>query len=309
MHLADADKIFYHKARGSRIMVYHGVCTDDPLKFNTLFITKKRFEAHLKIYKEYFNPISLDDYYAGLFSTEKFNICLTFDDGFANNHHYVLPLLQQYKIPATFFITAIRAAGQDILWNDFLSIAGHYGPKKITFKREVYHKDKHNKYILPSGVSLVERLRSKNYEEKEQLMELLEPVVPFRSRRQYEEYWLQMNEAQIAALSASPYATIGAHGYYHNDLSKIGPASALDEMVQSKKYLEGVINKEIKAIAFPYGAYNGDVLTAAKNAGYTQLLGTELNSATDATLRERFTINPFISTANQMRATVNNRYE
>jgi hypothetical protein len=94
-HLTGANKIFYHKARGSRIIVYHGVCNDDPLKFNTLFLTQKRFEAHLKFYREYFNPISLDDHYAGYFSTEKFNICLTFDDGFANNHHYVLPLLEQ----------------------------------------------------------------------------------------------------------------------------------------------------------------------------------------------------------------------
>ncbi|MEO5997838.1 MAG: polysaccharide deacetylase family protein [Chitinophagaceae bacterium] len=308
-HLTNDNKAFYQKARGSRIMVYHGICSEEPLKFNTLFITKKKFEEHLKVYREYFNPISLDEYFAGHFSSTKFNVCLTFDDGFVNNYDYALPLLEQYQIPATFFITAIRARGKDILWNDFLSIAGRYGPKQFTFRQEVYYKNKYNKYVLPSGVSLAEKLRSGHFEEKEQLMESMEPLVPFRSLGQYQEYWLQMNEAQIAELSASPYATVGAHGYYHNDLSRVNPDSALKEMVESKKYLEVITNKKIEAIAFPYGAYNEDVLKAATAAGYTQLLGTELNSVTDATLRERFTINPFISTANQVRATINNHYE
>src|ERR1700761_4261094 len=77
---------FFSAARGSRILAYHGICKSDHLKFNTLFLTEQTFEAHLKFFTTHFNVVSLDDYYSGNFSNDRFNVCLTFDDGFANNY-------------------------------------------------------------------------------------------------------------------------------------------------------------------------------------------------------------------------------
>src|SRR3954471_22258173 len=126
------------RARGARILVYHGICQNDPFRFNTLFLTRKVFEKHLQLYKKYFHIVSLDDFYLQRFSSEKFNICLSFDVGFFNNYEYVLPLLEQYQVPACFFITAIRPAGYEILWNDVLTIAGRYGKEKISLQGETF---------------------------------------------------------------------------------------------------------------------------------------------------------------------------
>ena len=103
------NKAFFRQAKGNRILVYHGVCEKDPTRFNSIFITRKTFERHLQFYKEYFQVVSLEDYYQARFSRDRFTICLTFDDGFANNYNYVLPLLEKYQVPATFFITVDRA--------------------------------------------------------------------------------------------------------------------------------------------------------------------------------------------------------
>jgi peptidoglycan/xylan/chitin deacetylase (PgdA/CDA1 family) len=75
--------------------------------------------------------------------------------------------------------------------------------------------------------------------------------------------------------------------------------------------LENLTGKEINSIAFPYGAYNAAVLNIAQKNGYKQLLATELNDPKDQSepaLRERLTINPFISTTNQMYATIRGEY-
>jgi peptidoglycan/xylan/chitin deacetylase (PgdA/CDA1 family) len=311
LHILAASESIYRQARGNRILVYHGVCPNAPTRFNTLFITQTTFEEHLKIYKKHFNAVTLTDFYEQRFNNSKFNICLTFDDGFANNYHYVLPLLEQYQIPATFFVTAISATKYDILWNDFLSITGRLGPARFTFKNEIYNKTRHNKYAHANGIALAEKLRQVEFEDKAELLNLMDKLTGFHRDKHYQDYWLQMTGEQIKALSASRYATIGSHGYYHNDLSRIDTASAEKEMVQSKHYLENLTGKEIISIAFPYGAYNTNLLQLAKKTGYKQLLATEFNTLQDQAepaLKERLTINPFISTANQMYATIRGEY-
>ena len=304
---------FYSEARGSRILIYHGICQQDQTRFNPIFLTHKTFEQHLKFYKKHFNVVSLDDYYQQKFSDQKFNICLTFDDGFANNYKYVLPLLEQYQIPATFFVTAIRDAGCDILWNDFLGIISKYGPDQISFKDESYRKGIHNKYIsTKTGISLVERLRSGGFTEKAEMMEVLYPLTPFKNNIHEKDYWLQMTTTQIKTLSDSPFASIGAHGYFHNDLARIDINDVKTELIDSKRYLENIIQKPINSLAFPYGSYTTEVVRVAKQTGYKQLLAMDFlfnDDVKDLSMHERFTVNPFISANNQMYATVTKTYE
>lgn len=307
--LLGLNQSFFRKARGARLLVYHGICLNDHLRFNTLFIKLKTFESQLQLYKKYFNLVSLDDFYQQKFNNDKFNVCLTFDDGFANNYKFVLPLLEQYQVPAVFFVTGIRNAGYDILWNDILSVSYRCGPSKLVFKNEEFVKGKDERYISSSTHKrLVDILRSTEFEDKAELMQILDP---FKNRAE-SDYWLQMTEEQIRTLSGSKWATIGSHGYYHNDLAKVSIASAKEEIVQSKQYLEKITGKEIKALAFPYGSYTKEVVNDAKNAGYLQLLATEFlfpDDAIDPTLRERLTINPFISDINQIHANITGNYQ
>ncbi|HTE00447.1 MAG TPA: polysaccharide deacetylase family protein [Mucilaginibacter sp.] len=313
-HLLGFDEKFLKNARGSRILIYHGICQTDHTRFNPIFLKLKTFERHLEFYQKYFNVISLDDFYQQRFSNDKFNICITFDDGYANNHKYVLSLLKKYQTPAAFFITAIRNAGYDILWNDFLGLVQKYGPEKILYKSEQFYKGNYNKYIsAQSGLSLVEMLRQGDFEVKAEMINLLYPLAPYRENNPGDEdYWLQMTREQIRELSASPFVTVGSHGYYHNDLARIPLNDAMDELTRSKQYLEDIIDQPVNSLAFPYGSYTRDVVHAAKNAGYDQLLAMDFHfdeDHADKTMKERFTVNPFISPANQMHATITGSYE
>jgi peptidoglycan/xylan/chitin deacetylase (PgdA/CDA1 family) len=299
----------FQHAQGSRILVYHGICENHHLKYNTLFIKRKTFETQLRFYKKYFNIVSLGNYYDRQFDDKKFTICLTFDDGFANNYKYVLPLLEQYQVPATFFIPGIRHAGYDILWNDVLAIARKFGPARISFEKRFFYKDRHGKYrSSDTGMLLADLLRSATFESKKQMMHMLEHL----KQKAHEDYWLQMTEDQIKTLADSKWATIGSHGYYHNDLSRVPAAEARNELLKSKQFLETITGKEISAFAFPYGAYTREVVQEARNAGYKQVLTTGslfAGDEKDRTLKERFTVNPFISVINQMHANISGKYE
>lgn len=310
--LVNLNKSFFKHARGSRIVTYHGICLKDHLKFNNIFLLKGTFEKHLQFYKKYFHIVSLDDYYKENFDESKFNVCITFDDGYYNNYKYVLPLMEQYEIPVTFFITAIRDAGYDILWNDYLGIITKYAPDKVHFKNEDFFKVNNNYLSQKTKRPLAELLRKKGFPAKQEMMKAFSELVAFRDKKEDEDFWQQMNIKDIEQLSFSSYSTIGAHGYYHNDLSEISIEESKQELTASKTYLEKICAKEIKALAFPYGHYTREVVGEAKKAGYDQLLALDFHFSedkTDTSMRQRMIINPHISVTNQMYAIVKGRYE
>lgn len=297
-------------ARGAAIVVYHGICREQPLRFNNIFLTGTTFERHLQLYREYFNVVSLDDYYRQNFDPHRFNIALHFDDGYANNHRYVLPLLERYRIPATFFITAIRDAGYDILWNDFLNILTRMGPDQLLFRGRRFHKSRglFPRYVSDSdGRGLWEMLRSEGFAAKAALMEECYSLAPFRDAVET-DYWLQMTSAQIAELASSPWVTIGAHGYFHNDLAEIPLADAQHEILSARRWIQNITGKEINALAFPYGTYTAGLLQAAKNAGFDRLLPLRIHHP-DPALRERLVVNPYVSVTNQLLNLVEKRYD
>jgi len=311
--ILEINELLFKKTPGARIVVYHGICMSDHTRFNSIFLRLKTFVAHLQFYNKYFNVISLDDFYNHRFSKEKFNICITFDDGFANNYKYVLPLINKHRFPITFFITGIRETGGDILWNDFLALAQKYGPAEFDFLNDQFYKNKYKQYVSrTNNKSLKNVLHDEGFANKAALINLLEPLIPFKANIKEKDYWLQMTKDEIMRLSASPFVTIGCHGYYHNDLSKISVNDARDELVHAKRFLENLTDKEINAIAFPYGSYTREVAVQAKSAGYNKLLATDFlfqEDHTDPCMRERLTINPYISLNNQMIAIINGKYQ
>lgn len=303
---------FFREARGSRIIIYHGICQHGHTRFNSIFLKAITFEKHLQFYKKYFNVISLNDYYNERFDKNKFNVCLSFDDGFANNFKYVLPLIEKYQLPCTFFITGIRQAGHDILWNDFLCQLQAYGPATFQFRGDDYFKNESNAYISKASRQPLKDLsRFQNVEWKASLMEVLKGQWPQEKKSDHEDFWLQMNLDEIKALAGSSYSTIGAHGYSHDDLARIPIEDARKEILKSKQFLENLVQRKVDAMAFPYGSYSREVISASKETGFEKLLAMDFlfdQDNEDETMRERFTVNPYISVNNQMRAIILRKY-
>jgi peptidoglycan/xylan/chitin deacetylase (PgdA/CDA1 family) len=120
-----------------------------------------------------------------------------------------------------------------------------------------------------------------------------------------------MDETEIRSLSECRFVTIGSHGYFHNRMDNLRVGEAVEELKQSRRYLENLTGKKIDAFAFPYGNYSRILAEEAKNAGYTKLLAMDFHypeDEHDPALLERFTVNPFISPNNQMYATITRSY-
>lgn len=72
----------------------------------------------------------------------------------------------------------------------------------------------------------------------------------------------------LRALAALPGAQIGAHGANHVDLTQCDEVTLRNELTSSRHYLEDVLGREIRTLAYPYGAVDRRVRDAALAAGY-----------------------------------------
>ena len=89
-------------------LLYHRIDTTETDPWN-ICVSPDRFEEQVKFLKDNFNVISTDELINQVTkrSIKNNSICLTFDDGYADNYVYVKPILEKYNCPATFFISTV----------------------------------------------------------------------------------------------------------------------------------------------------------------------------------------------------------
>ena len=68
---------------------------------------------------------------------------------------------------------------------------------------------------------------------------------------------------------------IESHTVNHDNLKDLPKDKQLATLIQSKKDLEKILNKQINFFAYPYGGYNKSAIEAVKEAGYTMAFTTD----------------------------------
>ena len=302
------------RARGLRILVYHGICDDTPWRFNSRYLSVAQFEEHLKLISRWYHPVSLKDMVSGNLHAGKLNVLLTFDDGLKNNFSLAFPLLKKYKVPAVFFVTAAGSTSQPFLFNDLTDVAPFLISGNISIEGEVFRRKKiflNQRFVNKEGIQLAQVFHKASQAERSRVMQCLIEHIPEAELNKYKRYYELMNEAELKEISDHPDYEVGAHGFYHTDLSSLSEQELHDELQRSQAYLKNSLGKEIRSIAFPYGNYNHEVIDACEKHGFRYLFRTEKDMAagTKTMLFERFTVNPFVSALNQLYYISKNKYE
>ena len=102
------------------ILAYHRVASP-PSDPQLLAVPPSRFEEQLAALRAHFDPASLSGLAEALESGRRpAGVVLTFDDGYGDNLHEALPLLERYDWPATVFVTTGYVGGAREFWWDEL---------------------------------------------------------------------------------------------------------------------------------------------------------------------------------------------
>ena len=102
------------------VLVYHRIIDDDSPDPEHLGITSSRFASHLAMIARCFPTPHLEmvaDAVLTRTTLTPSSVCITFDDGYHDNFTKALPLLERYRIPATFFIATLPFEGVPFAWD------------------------------------------------------------------------------------------------------------------------------------------------------------------------------------------------
>ena len=262
-------------ADGLSILIYHRILeTKDFLRPSEP--TLEEFEWQMALLANYFTPLSLSEAFLGLQNKNlpRNAICVTFDDGYADNLELAAPVLKRWKIPATVFISSGFLNG-GIMWNDLIIEFLHSCEQP---ELDLSHLDLGTFTISSRAlkVSTCNQLLSKvkylDFDERKRVVEELASLGWSLPKN------LMMTEKQV--LSLSRYGMdIGAHTLNHPILSNISDEKAKDEIIGSKNHLEKLAGKKIDFFAYPNGRYNIDFnekhARFAQEAGFIGALTTD----------------------------------
>ncbi len=97
------------------ILLYHSVSDEAAPKYQPWAISPARFEKHMRFLREsHYTSLTVSQYVNALVKglhLPKKTVVLTFDDGLADFYTGALPILQQYNLVATLYVTTAYVGG------------------------------------------------------------------------------------------------------------------------------------------------------------------------------------------------------
>jgi peptidoglycan/xylan/chitin deacetylase (PgdA/CDA1 family) len=187
----------------------------------------------------------------------KCSVAVTFDDGYSDNYHFALPLLEKFEVPATFFITTGYIGKSVPFWWDELQsvmlggrladrVCVQLGRESITLApaREERPAD-----ALQRVHPIVQELDAA---ERGEAIETLRRAVHFDGVADTSNF--AMTEDELRKMAGNSLVEIGAHTQTHPKLSALPPERQFEEIDGSKKYLEEVLGMPITSFSYPFGA-------------------------------------------------------
>jgi peptidoglycan/xylan/chitin deacetylase (PgdA/CDA1 family) len=283
------------QGRNSRlsILIFHRVYREEDLLCPGE-VTAKRFDQILGYLKHWFNIIPLYAAVAGLSegSLPSRPLCITFDDGYADNYECALPLLKKHGLHATFFIATGYLDG-GCMFNDKIVEAVRGSQSEVL-----------DLSTLNLATYLVDSVENKRQAIDQLLGQLKYTQSPERERVANEICYaagiapptkLMMRSEQLKKLHQAGMG-IGGHTRNHPILSKVESATAMQEIVEGKADVEEVIGAPIELFAYPNGRPGLDYLTEhvsmVREAGFISAVSTAKgvsSSAADLFQLPRFT--------------------
>ena len=181
-------------------------------------------------------------------------IIMTFDDGYFNNM-LVLDVLKCYDVKATFFVTTGNVESGNSFWWD---VVYRYRFGKGASIDQIW---KEQRYLKGFGHKYIE-----DYLHKEFGKNCLQPSSDIDR---------PLTRKELKEMACDPRVEIGNHTHNHAILTNCDADEMVYQLSTANSFLEETIGSSPRAVAFPNGNYNSEVLRITKELGFAYAYTTE----------------------------------
>ena len=235
------------------IIYYHMVSEKVHPYYPKGAINQKDFSEQIKYLKKGFTIISLPEAIECASSNNRIknSLVLTIDDGFAECHTVIAPILNDEKIPATFFLIENCIDNKKMMWMHQLEyLQQTLSKEKINEVAETYTRQKKQK--SKSYSSLPELVNELKLKDKDDFAETIWNL----SYNESISDWLQqnqpyMNNQQIKELINAGF-TIGSHSATHPSCDQLDYGELENEIVGSSKRISEKLGIDINYFSYPF---------------------------------------------------------
>lgn len=277
------DKLAHRVQHDGRVCVvnYHRVLAQqDPLLASEPDVDVFRWQ--MELLARCFNVLPLHDAVAAVATgtVPPRAVCITFDDGYRSVHDLALPVLREFGLPATVFVTSGHL-GQGSMWNDRIIEAVQTFPgKELDLSAlglgayPLYNLDDRR---IAVG-TLTERSKYLPPQARHTLVERLEALVGNGLVQ-----GLMLTPEMVVNLDRHGIE-IGAHTVSHPILTSLDDDSARLEISAGKEQLESILGKPVRLFAYPNGKVDKDFdrrhVNMVREAGFTAAFTTAVGAIT-----------------------------
>jgi peptidoglycan/xylan/chitin deacetylase (PgdA/CDA1 family) len=256
------------------VLIYHRVTTlqSDP---EMLAVTPDNFRAQMRHLKETVPLVRFDEDWVKI---SKPAVCVTFDDGYADNALEALPILEEVGVPATFFVsTGTVGTTEEFWWHELerIILNNQSLPPSVTLevgrlKRTWATGIVSERQDFFRGV--VQLMTNADTLSRNDLLNQIRAKSGINAETSCGTH-RTMSIRELRLLASSRWVTIGAHTVTHTQLSSLTIDAQRVELETSKRELENWLGMGMKVFSYPYGRrhhYTKDSVALCREIGFTK---------------------------------------
>lgn len=208
-------------------------------------------------------------------------LSITFDDGYRSVHDLALPVLREFGLPATVFVTSGHIGERD-MWNDCIIEAVQHLPAGQLDLRQLGLGSYSLHSLEARKATLAELTEASKYLPPPARLALVESLGAMVGEGAG-AHGLMLTADMILNLDRHGIE-IGAHTVSHPILTSLDDLDARHEIVAGKEQLEAVLGKPVTLFAYPNGKIGKDFdarhAAMAREAGFVAAFTTEPGAIT-----------------------------
>lgn len=261
----------------------------------------RQLRKQLEFFKKAFCVVKMEqvmDAVEGRYELPDNALLLTFDDGYIDNYTYAMPLLEEFGMQGSFFISGKSFATHQLLDVNKIHymLAGTNIHELVVDLKDRMDYYRGREYDYPETDELWNEYAKENRWDCKEIIfvkRILQTVLPEELRNKISSelfikyvgiteeqlaHELYLTEEQIRTMKRHGMF-IGLHGYDHYWLGRISKEKMQWDISKALETMDEFIDCKRWVMNYPYGSYNEDVLDFVKAKGACIGLSTEVGLA------------------------------